>query len=114
MRRGSLSERSVKCGKPGCTCATDPKARHGPYFSLTRAVKGCTQSRFLTAQQAPIARRQIGSGHEFRRQVDAYWRICEQWADEELQGFATAAAEAVKKGGSTRASKPKSGRKSKP
>ncbi|MFP5234119.1 MAG: DUF6788 family protein, partial [Acidobacteriota bacterium] len=27
MRRGSLSERTVKCGKPGCPCAQDPKAR---------------------------------------------------------------------------------------
>jgi hypothetical protein len=40
MRRGSLSERYVKCGKPGCGCAEDPKARHGPYYSLTRAVGG--------------------------------------------------------------------------
>ena len=35
MRRGSLSERTIKCSKPGCACAHDPKARHGPYFSLT-------------------------------------------------------------------------------
>ena len=40
MRRGSLSERYVKCSKPGCTCAEDSKARHGPYFSLTRGVGG--------------------------------------------------------------------------
>jgi hypothetical protein len=26
MRRGSLSDRMVKCGKPGCACAQDPKA----------------------------------------------------------------------------------------
>jgi len=36
MRRGSLSERAIRCGKPGCACAEDPKSRHGPYFSLTR------------------------------------------------------------------------------
>ena len=39
MRRGSLSERYVKFSKPRCPCATDTNARHGPYFSLTRAVK---------------------------------------------------------------------------
>jgi len=112
MRRGSLSERFVKCSKPGCRCATDPKARHGPYFSLTRALHGKTQSRFLTPQQAQMVGRQIEAGHEFRRHVDAYWKICEQWADEELQGSSPASAEAVKKGGSKPASKPKSPRKS--
>ena len=45
MRRGSLSERYVKCGKPGCGCAEDPKARPGPYYSLPRAVGGRTRSR---------------------------------------------------------------------
>ena len=114
MRRGSVSERFVKCSKPGCACATDPKARHGPYFSLTRAVQGRTQSRFLSPPQAELSRRQIEAGREFRHQVDAYWKICEQWADEELEGATTASAtaEAVKKGGSKRASRPRSPTKS--
>jgi hypothetical protein len=59
MRRGSLSERTVKCGKPGCRCGEDPDARHGPYFSLTRAVKGKTRSRFLISEQAALVRQQI-------------------------------------------------------
>jgi len=112
MRRGSVSQRSMKCSKPGCACATDPKARHGPYLSLTRAVQGQTQSRFLTPQQAEIARRQIQAGQEFRRRVDAYWKLCEQWADQELVGSA-ASAEAAKKRGFKRASKPKSAGRSK-
>ncbi len=52
MRRGSLSERTIKCSKPGCACAQDPKARHGPYYSLTHAIDGKTRSRFLTAEEA--------------------------------------------------------------
>jgi len=112
MRRGCLSERFVKCGKPGCPCATDSKARHGPYFSLTRAVNGRTHSRFVDQRQAEAVRRQIEAGREFRRQVGAYWKICEQWADEEVEGAATQTAEAVKKGGSKRASKPRSGKRS--
>ena len=55
MRRGSLSQRTIKCSKPGCPCAQDPEARHDPYFSLTRAVRGNTHSRFLTPQQAAVA-----------------------------------------------------------
>jgi hypothetical protein len=56
MRRASLSERMVKCSKPGCRCREDPDGRHGPYFSLTRAVGGKTQSRLLTKEQAALAR----------------------------------------------------------
>ena len=114
MRRGSLGERFVKCSKPGCACGADPEARHGPYSCLTRAVAGKTRSRFLSSEQAEMVRRQIDAGQQFRRQVDAYWKICEQWADQELDDSQTAAAtaEAVKKGGSKRASRRKSPRKS--
>ena len=42
MRRGCVSERTIRCHKPGCACADDPKARHGPYVSLTRTVHGKT------------------------------------------------------------------------
>ena len=112
MRRGSLSERFVKCSKPGCLCATDSEARHGPYFSLTRALKGQTHSRLVSPPRVEVVRRQIEAGHEFRQQVDAYWQVCEQWADEEVEGTSTKTAEAVKKGGSKRASKPKSGKRS--
>jgi len=110
MRRGSVSERFVKCSKPGCPCSSNPKARHGPYFSLTRAVKGRTQSRYLTLRQAEVARQQIEAGREFRRQVGAYWKLCEQWADEELDQ--QSAAEAAKKRGSRRASRPRSPKRS--
>ena len=78
MRRGSLSERTIKCSKPGCACAQDPKARHGPYFSLTHAVGGKTRSRYFTAEQADLVRQQIAAGHEFRGHVDALWEACEQ------------------------------------
>ena len=113
MRRGSVSERTIKCSKPSCACARDAKARHGPYFSLTRSVEGKTQSRFLTAQQAQLARQQIAEGHKFRDQLDDYWEACEQWADTQLKG-ATAADEAAKKGGSQPSSKSRWRKKSKP
>ena len=85
MRRGSLCERYVKCGKPGCACAEDPKAGHGPYYSLTRAVGGQTRSRFLSPEEAQRAREQIATGQQFRRQVEAYWGVCEQGADAQLE-----------------------------
>ena len=102
MRRGSLSERYVKCSKPGCACAERPTARHGPYYSLTRTVGGRTQSRFVPAAQTPRVRQQIAAGQQFRRDVDAFWDACEQWADAEL-----GAPEAAQKGGSKRRSRAK-------
>jgi hypothetical protein len=113
MRRGSLSERTIKCSKPGCACAHDPKARHGPYFSLTRSVGGKTRSRFLNREQAALARRQIETGHGFRSQVEAYWEDCEVWADRELEDAVTASAEGAEKKGFQPTSRTKSSKKSK-
>lgn len=104
MRRGSLSERYVKCGKPGCECGEDRKARHGPYYSLTRAVGGQTRSRFLSPQEAQRAREQIEAGQQFRRQVEAYWAACEQWADAQLEASEEAGQAEVKKNRTRRGS----------
>lgn len=116
-RRGSVSERFVKCSKASCPCAHDPKARHGPYFSYTHAVKGRTKSRFLSPEQAVVVRRQIMQGKQFRNELDAFWKRCEQAADEELDDLEAASQEAAKKGGSkrrsNRSSKPQPSRKSK-
>ena len=114
MRRGSLSERYVKCSKPGCPCADRPEARHGPYYSLTRAVGGRTQSRFVPAPQAELVRRQLEAGRRFRRQVDAFWEACEEWADAQLEAFPAAFSEAAEKRGSRRPWRPKSSKRSKP
>lgn len=111
MRRGSVSERAIKCGKAGCACAQDPKARHGPYVSLTRAVGGKTRSRFLTAEQAELARQQVENGREFREHVDAYWEACEEWANQQLDAASASSGEA-QKGGSKRRSRRRSPRKS--
>jgi len=94
------------------------QARHGPYCSFTHAVKRRTQSRFLSSDEATVVRRQIQRGQQFRSEVDAYWKRCEQVADQELSHLEAASQEAAKKGGSRRNSKrrsrPRSSRKSKP
>jgi hypothetical protein len=107
MRRGSLSERNMRCHKSGCACANDPDARHGPYFCISRVVAGKTQSRWVPAEQAPIVREQIEAGQRFRRNVEAYWLACEQWADAQLEAPSKAAA---KNGASKRRSTPRSKR----
>jgi hypothetical protein len=111
MRRGSINERRMKCGQAHCACQRDPKARHGPYYTLTQARGGKTRSRYIAAEQVAVLRRQIEAGREFRRRVEAYWDACEQWADVELEQ--TQAAEAAEKKGSRRASGKRSGKNSK-
>jgi len=108
MRRGVVGERYMKCGKADCACHQEGGARHGPYFALTRGVGGTTRSKYLTAEQAVEARRQVEAGREFRRQVDAYWEVCEQWADAELEVRDATPAGAAKKGGSKKSSMQKS------
>ena len=112
MRPGSVGERTMKCGKPGCACASDPDARHGPYYCLTKAVKGKTRSRYLTAEQAAMARQQIDASREFHLQMGDYLEACEEWADSEMAPSPAPSQEA-KKGGSQRTSGTKSFRKSK-
>ncbi len=111
MRRGSLSERYVKCSKAGCACSQDPQARHGPYYSLTRKVGGQTRSQWVAAEQAERVREQIAAGQEFRQRVEALWAACEQWAQEEVA--ASPAGEVEKRGSRRRwrrRSRPKSKR----
>jgi hypothetical protein len=49
---GSLTERSMRCGKPACRCAQEPPQLHGPYHQWTRKVDGKTVTVNLTAEQA--------------------------------------------------------------
>lgn len=113
MRRGSLTERYVKCNKEGCPCGDGAEDRHGPYYSVSRVVKGRTQSRWLAAGQVDIVRRQIEDGQQFRKDVEAYWQVCERWADAELETPEAASKGAAEKKGSKPQSKPRSARKSK-
>jgi len=114
MRRGSVSERYVRCNKPGCRCRDRDDARHGPYYSLSRVVKGRTQSRWLSAEQVVIVRQQVEAGQQFRKNIEAYWQVCERWSDARLDAPEAASQEAAQRGGSkrpsTRKSRPRSRR----
>ncbi len=108
MRRGSVNERYVKCNKPGCPCADRDDARHGPYVSVVRVVKGRTQSRHVPVEQVETLRRQVDAGQQFRVHVEQYWQACEAWADAELDLSEATSKEVAKKGASKRPSTRKS------
>ena len=113
MRRGSVTERYVKCNKVGCPCGDSEEDRHGPYYSVSRVVKGRTKSRWLDTRQADTVRRQVQDGQQFRKNIEAYWQACERWADAELETPEAASGGAAEKKGFRPRSKPRSSRKSK-
>jgi hypothetical protein len=98
MRRATLTKRFMKCNKPGCACAHDESARHGPYYSLTQRVEGRTRTRYIQPEQVEQVERQIEAGKRFRQQIDAFWQSCRRWADAELEAETTAAKAAEKRG----------------
>ena len=48
---GTLLRRTKVCGKPGCGCARDPGARHGPYYEWGRLERGRLVHTQLTTQE---------------------------------------------------------------
>lgn len=48
---GSINTVFSKCGKKNCICNIDCTKKHGPYFILTRKVKGKTVSKRLKENQ---------------------------------------------------------------
>ncbi len=52
--KGTVLQRRMKCGQPGCPCHADPSKRHGPYWEWTYKVKSKTVNVRLSAQAGPI------------------------------------------------------------
>ena len=62
-----------------------PRPATAPTTLSRRPLAARPQSRYVSEEQLPTARRQIEAGREFRQQVEAYWEACEEWADAELE-----------------------------
>jgi hypothetical protein len=64
---GTLAERMKRCGKPGCRCATDTNARHGPYFEWGHLYEGKLVHRTVSPQQAAVLRLAIANYRTVRK-----------------------------------------------
>lgn len=64
---GTLVTRTKICGKPGCRCASDPEARHGPYYEWGYMKDGRQVHRMLSAEQATILKQAIANYRTVRR-----------------------------------------------
>lgn len=47
---GTLTERRMRCGSPGCHCHDEPPALHGPYQQWTRTEHGKTVTRLIAPE----------------------------------------------------------------
>jgi hypothetical protein len=52
--KGTVLERRMKCGKPGCACHADASKRHGPYWELTYKDQAKTLNLRLSPEAGPI------------------------------------------------------------
>lgn len=71
---GTLTERTKTCGKPNCRCATDPEARHGPYYEWTWREGGKLRHKILSPQQADELRRAIANYRDVQQLLQRWER----------------------------------------
>jgi len=64
--KGTILQRRLTCGKPGCACAETPARRHGPYFEWTYKVAGRTVNVRLAAEAAAAYREAAGEWRRLR------------------------------------------------
>ena len=57
--QGTITKRTLPCGKPSCACHQDPRKRHGPYVYWTRKVRGRTETRMVPPSLVTLYREGI-------------------------------------------------------
>jgi hypothetical protein len=80
---GTLSQRMMKCGKPNCRCATDPAARHGPYYEWARMRAGKPTHRYVSQQQAQMLRQAIDNYRQVKQLLRDWEENTERLIDAE-------------------------------
>jgi hypothetical protein len=66
---GTLIQRHVRCGKPGCRCHADPPVLHGPYWQWTRKAGGKTITRLVPDDQLDDYRQWLDNDRRLRALV---------------------------------------------
>jgi len=76
------------CGKPGCRCAHDPAARHGPYYEWGRLERGRLVHSQLSRDEA---QRFVQAMRKYRRLK----RLLRKWQQESVQAMLAESVEQV-------------------
>ena len=67
MRSGSITGTGGRCGNPNCHCHQAGDAGHGPYYRLTRKLKGKTvTATFSSPSGLAKAQREVAECQRFR------------------------------------------------
>ncbi len=72
LSSGTLLKRMKVCGNPRCHCASDPAARHGPYYEWSYLKGGKLRHRTLTPEQAAIMRLAIANHRKAKKLLRAW------------------------------------------
>ena len=72
LSSGTLLKRMKVCGNPRCHCASDPAARHGPYYEWSYLKGGKLRHRTLTPEQAHIMRLAIATHRKAKKLLRAW------------------------------------------
>ncbi len=87
---GTLLTRTKVCGKPSCRCATDPEARHGPYYEWSRREEGRLVHSIVSSSEARVLGRAI-------RNYRAILRLLRNWQDQSVKAIRNSKSPGPKK-----------------
>jgi hypothetical protein len=81
MRSGSITTTAGHCGNPGCHCRKEGDPGHGPFYRLTRKIRGKTVTEtFATPLALRKAQGEVAEFHRFRELsqnlLDVNEKIC--------------------------------------
>jgi hypothetical protein len=72
LSSGTLLKRMKVCGNPRCHCASDPAARHGPYYEWSYLKRGKLRHRTLSPDQADFMRLAIANYRKTKKLLRAW------------------------------------------
>ena len=81
---GTLVRRTKVCGKAGCRCATDPEARHGPYFEWGRTEGGRRTTTTVSPEKARRLKAALGNQRRLKTLLRRWERESARLLDAEI------------------------------
>lgn len=74
---GTVLSRTMTCGKKNCRCASDPDARHGPYYEWTRMKDGHLVHSYVSPEQAAMLNNAIANNRKLQDLVRRWHDLSE-------------------------------------
>lgn len=85
FRKGTITKRWMTCGNPKCSCKTDKKKRHGPYYWWTTKEKGRTQAILVPKEFLSEAKIYLKNNRELKTKIRALSQLSEQIIRKKLE-----------------------------